>query len=171
MKIYAKLLIGVLSVGSLILANFLYSPGSKSHTHYHAGFRVYIDGALQDYSDYKYMNFVPCSEHDEKKSPAEEQIELAHLHDGVRDVVHIHREGAKWHDLFKNIGVVTPNDKGLWGYLNGEQQEDILNQPIEAYDTAIFVFGRDDLSHEKEIVSMDHIKEVESKSELCGKDE
>jgi hypothetical protein len=30
-----------------------YSPkGAGEHLHYHAGFRVFIDGQLQDYSDY-----------------------------------------------------------------------------------------------------------------------
>ena len=167
MKRSVKLILGLLSVFAMVGANFVYkSPAEQVHIH--AGFRVYIDGKLQDYSDYKHMNFVPCSEHDAKKSPAEEQIEKAHLHDGVDDVVHVHRDGAKWGDLFKNMKVELPVDKGLWGYLNGVQQKDILNAPIQPYSTAVFVFGQDNASHDKEVVSIEHIKEIEEKSELCG---
>lgn len=165
----------VLSFFTMILAVgmfWLYKPKQTAleHLHYHAGFRVYIDGVLQDYSDYKYMNFVPCTEHAVKQSAAEEQIEKAHLHDSVGDVVHVHRAGAVWGDLFKNIGVQLPSDKLAVMYLNGELASDIYNQPIKAYDTAIFVFGSDQSSHTGERVSVDHIKEVEAKSELCGSD-
>ncbi len=114
------------------------------------------------------MNFVPCSEHDVKKSPEEEQIEKAHLHDGVGDVVHTHRSGATWGDLFKNIQVKLPNDKVFNGYINGIEQEDIMDSPIKEYTTAIFIVGENNASHDKEIVSIDHIREVEAKSELCG---
>ncbi len=165
-----RLLILVLVVG--VLAFFAYSGMSRDEQneriHYHAGFRVYIDDSLQDYRDYKFMNFVPCTAHDEKKSAEDEQIELAHLHDGVGDVVHVHRSGAKWGDLFKNIGVVLPQDKGIKGYIEGVENEDIMETPIKAYSTAIFVVGSSAASHDKEVVSVDHIKEIEDKSELCG---
>ncbi len=149
-----------------------YTPKAEDeHFHYHAGFKVYIDGQLQDYSDYKYMNFVPCSEHDEKKSRAEEQIEKAHLHDGVGDVVHVHRSGSTWGDLFTNIKAELPKDKELKGFINGIANDDILKAPVKEYTTAIFVVGTSDASHGNEVVNIDHIKEVEAKSELCGKGE
>jgi hypothetical protein len=173
MKKYLKVGLMVLLLGGAIAANWLYGSPAKQDddhksVHYHAGFRVYIDGSLQDYSDYKYMNFVPCSEHDTKKSAAEEQIEKAHLHDGVDDVVHTHRSGAVWGDLFKNIQVELPKDKVLKAYINGIEQTDIMESPIKEYTTAIFIIGENNASHDKEIVSIEHIKEVEAKSELCG---
>jgi len=122
--------------------------------HYHAGFVVYIDGVKQDYSDYKYMNFIPCSEHDAKKSKAEEQIEKAHLHDSVGDVVHVHRTGAVWGDLFKNIGVRLP------------AKPEILRQEIEPNSSIDIVIGQQIDNPEK--VTVDHIKIVEAMSELCG---
>lgn len=154
-------ILGCLLVGA-ILANWLYStktPTDAEHedVHYHAGFKVYIDGQLQDYSDYKYMNFVPCTEHNIKKSPAEEQIELAHLHDGVGDVAHVHRSGAKWGDLFKNIGVK----------LSGEVPE--LDQPIAPDSSIVITIGKQVDNPER--VTIEHIKEVEAKSELCGSGE
>jgi hypothetical protein len=134
-----------------------YFQRDEEHLHYHAGFRVYIDGQLQDYSDYKYMNFESCSLHDEKKSRAEEQIEKAHLHDGVGDVVHVHRAGAIWGDLFNNIGVTLPSDL------------EILKQAIEPNSSIVITIGKEIDNSEK--VTLEHIKEVEAKSELCGADE
>jgi hypothetical protein len=173
MNKYLKLGLILGALGVAVVANWMYSSPKESSdehgsVHYHAGFRVYIDGTLQDYSSYQYMNFVPCSEHDAKKSPAEEQIEKAHLHDGVGDVVHTHRSGAVWGDLFKNIQVELPKDKQLKGYINGIENEDIMESPIKEYTTAIFIVGENKASHDKEMVSIDHIKEVEAKSELCG---
>jgi hypothetical protein len=138
------------------------------HLHYHAGFKVYIDDKLQDYSDYKYMNFVACSEHDTKKSKEEEQIEKAHLHDSVGDVVHVHRDESKWGDLFKNISVELPKDKSIKGFVNGVEVEDILDQPILADQSVIFVIGESSSSHANEVIPIEHIREVEAKSELCG---
>jgi hypothetical protein len=151
-----------------LLAVYFYKSVETEHVHYHAGFKVYIDGQLQDYSDFKYMNFVACSEHDEKKSKEEEQIEKAHLHDGVADVVHTHRNGAVWGDLFKNIKVQLPQDKQLRGYINGEEVKDIMSQPITAYSTAVFLVGENEEDQSKGVVSLERIKEVEAKSELCG---
>lgn len=173
MKTYAKLGLGLLSIFALTVANWLYSPylphdDVHENVHYHAGFRVYIDGTLQDYSDYRYMNFVPCTDHDVNKSLDEKQIEKAHLHDGVGDVVHTHQAGATWRDLFKNLQVELPKEKVLKGYINGIEQEDIMNSFIKEYTTAIFIVGENTASHDKEIVSIDYIKQVEAKSELCG---
>lgn len=168
MKLGKTLIASFLVMTVAIAGYYKYRPSPEEHLHYHAGFIVYIDGVKQDYSDYKYMNLEPCSEHSEKKSAKEEQIEKAHLHDGVGDVVHVHRPGAKWGDLFKNIGVKLPTDTLEVLYINGELAGDMYNQPIKAYDTATFVFGSDRNPHKDERVSVEHIKDVEAKSELCG---
>ncbi|TXH00388.1 MAG: hypothetical protein E6P95_03615 [Candidatus Moraniibacteriota bacterium] len=140
----------------------------EEHVHYHAGFKVYVDNRLQDYSGYQYMNYTPCSEHDEKKSKEEEQMEKAHLHENVGDVVHVHRIGAVWGDLFTNIKVSFPSDKKITGYIDGRKVEEIMSTPIEAYTTAIILVGESDASRGGEVVSRAHIEEVEKKSELCG---
>ncbi len=137
--------------------------------HYHAGFRVYIDGTLQDYSDTKYMNYTMCSATATKPTKSEDQEEKAHLHDGVDDVVHVERNGATWGDLFTNIKVQFPKDKPLVGYIDGKKIADIMHTPITAYTTAIFVVGTDAPDHSQEVVPLAHIKEVEATSEICGK--
>ena len=50
-----------------------------SEVHYHAGFQVYIDDELQDFSDVKFMHIEPCSEEEhEEETEEHKQIELAH---------------------------------------------------------------------------------------------
>lgn len=154
-----------------LVALWLFKDGAnhhQEHVHYHAGFRVYIDNKMQDYSGYQYMNYTPCSEHDQKKTPEEEQMEKAHLHENVGDVVHVHRVGAVWGDLFTNIKVNLPADKEIVGYIDGKKVEEIMKTPIDPYTTAIILVGETDASRSAEIVPKTHIEEVEKKSELCG---
>ncbi len=170
MKLSKRLIINIaLFVGVASALYFLpHGHESSEHVHYHAGFKVYVDNQLQDYSGYQYMNYTPCSLHDEKKSPAEEQIEKAHLHESVGDVVHVHREGAVWGDLFKNIKVNFPEDKVIKGFVDGKSVEDVMATPIASYTTAIILIGDTDASRSAEVVSRGHIEEVEKNSELCG---
>ncbi len=168
MKIYIKLVLGLFSIIVLIAANWLYSPKDDQHVHIHAGFKIFINDVEQDYTDYKYMNFVPCTEHDEKKSRKEEQIEKAHLHDAVGDVVHVHRPQAKWSDLFKNAKIELPEGESVKAYLDGKEVTDIMNELIVPYSSVTFVVGESKIDHSQEKVSLEHIKAVESKSELCG---
>ena len=60
---------------------------------------------LQDFSESKYMSLIVCEkEADEaKKTRGQIQIEKAHLHDNIGDVVHVEQKDAKWKDLFENI--------------------------------------------------------------------
>lgn len=145
----------------------------KPHTtepsvHYHAGFQVYVDDKLQNFSDLRYMNVSPCGGVFQREN---DQLEKAHLHDGVGDVVHVHRSGAVWGDLFKNIGFQMPTSSEFVGYLNGNRQENLLNYPILAYDSVVFFEGPIvDMNKKLQArVTDDHIKEVESRSEDCGK--
>lgn len=142
---------------------------SPEEIHYHAGFQVYKDNILQDYSDFKYMKVEPCSlDSHEDTSPEEEQLEKAHLHDGIGDVVHVHRKNAIWADLFTNINVEIDSD--VVGYVNGEKVDDILSYPIKAYDSIVILEGKNtDIDKKlKGAVTKEHIVETEQKSESCG---
>lgn len=157
-----------LALGSMmvaILMNWWYLPPSK-HVHYHAGFRVYINGIKQDYSKPIYMNFTPCSEHEQELSQEEEQIEKAHLHEQVGEVVHVHRKGAKWGDLFTNIRVDF--DEEVHGYINGVAVKEIMKEEITPYSTAILVVGEDNPVLGKEQIPREQIAEVEKQGEICG---
>lgn len=167
-----KFRLPLLTIGVLILLGIILYGGKPAHVHYHAGFLVYIDGVRQDYSDMKYMNFTACSEHDTKKSVREEQIEKAHLHDGAGDVVHVHRTGSVWGDLFKNINVSFPKGKSIYAYdadNQGEKINDILRRPIQPSSRVVIIVGDDTAVKDNlEFVTPARIQEVEAKSELCS---
>ena len=117
---------------------FLQKKFSKPETvHFHAGFQVYIDGKLQNFSNIKYMETKPCAndEGDETKSPEELQKDKAHLHDNVGNVVHSHVRGGAWGDLFRNIKFNIQSEKGIAAYVNGKEVKNILQYPIYPYDS------------------------------------
>lgn len=142
---------------------------SRREIHYHAGFQVYHDDTLKDFSLLEYMHIEPCTEEEheaETPSAEEEQIEKAHLHDFVPDVVHVHREGSTWQDLFTNLGY--PIDPTA-AYVNGEKVDNILNSPIRAYDSAVFFAGTNtDIEGKlQKAVNREHIEATEAEGESC----
>lgn len=168
-----KILIALVVVLILVIIGYFILPrfiSPKDKVHYHAGFQVYVDDKLQDFSDWKYMHEKPCSVDGKPiDSHEDEQIEKAHLHDQTGDVVHVHREGAKWKDLFTNIKYPI-NDKNLVVYVDGKKVEDFLNKSIEPYESVVIFIGshKDDEKYLKNAVKRDYIEKIEKKSETCG---
>lgn len=142
------------------------SPPVKLH--YHAGFLVYVDGVLQDFSADKYMNVDFCSIPHPTDTPEELQIGKAHLHDNIGDVVHVHRPGAVWGDLFSNIHYTFPTGKPITGYVDGHAVTDILTYPIKPYDSVIIIVGSGAGVDLTKMVSKNHILDVEKLSESCS---
>lgn len=152
--------------------------------HFHAGFKVYVDGKLMDFSDIKYMNIEPCKEHEGEfetrlrsvmqnfgEAKEDEQIEKAHLHDFVGDIVHVHRSNAVWGDLFQNIKFRIDSSKPMLVYINGRIVDDVLDYSIHAYDSLVLIIGkhnRDIGNYLKTAVKKEHIEQTEKKSETCG---
>lgn len=163
-------LLALVSIGAIIA----YSANKPKETtteeiHYHAGFQVYIDDQLQDYSSFEHMKIEPCSaEEHEELTPEEEQIEKAHLHDGVGDVVHVHRSQAKWSDLFTNINVELEDE--MTAYTNGTEVENLLEKEIQPYESVVILIGENTAIEGKlaSAISRDRIVEVEGMSENCG---
>jgi|GEM_PF-2546813 len=139
--------------------------------HYHAGFQVYVDNELQDFSDLKYMKLNPCSDHHaEDLTPAQEQEEKAHLHDANGDVAHSHRDNVTWGDLFTNTQYEFPDDARI-SYVNGEKIDgDILDYVLKADDSVVIFVGTNTNINSKldDAVTLDRIREVEGLSEDCG---
>ena len=154
----------------IFIAGFLSTKSfiKKQKVHYHAGFQVYVDGKLQDFSGLKYMLIKPCSEDDEKRAE-DEQSEKAHLHDQIGDVIHVEAENAKWKDLFANIHFSFNKSKSLISYLNGKKTENILDQPIKAFDSAVVFSGKNPNRENalKERVGKERIEQIGKKSESC----
>lgn len=162
----------ILTVAILTFIAFWSQRSHKSDhhdsVHYHAGFKVYINNELQDFSKVVYMHSSPCVLNEDEKPEEDPQIEKAHLHDYIGDVVHVHREGGVWSDLFKNIKFPLPEGATVSGYINGSAIENILNYPIKSNDSLILTIGDSQKVDLNSYVSLDHIKEVEKKSESCG---
>ena len=170
-------LIFVIGVVAVLISGIGYYTYTKMNAgqpvHYHAGIQVYVDDKLQDFSSIKYMTISPCTDHDAKKeqeSAKELQNDKGHLHDNIGDVVHVHRSGGTWKDFFTNIHFTVPAGKPVFAFINGNSVEDIMNTPIKGYDSVVIFIGtRNTMKAElKKAVTIDHIKEIEKKSELCA---
>ncbi len=168
-----KLAILVLLLALLIFAAAIfktkYSGKSQKKIHYHAGFQVYKNNKLVDFSDLKYMDDKPCMVNGKTIDSGNDQLEKAHLHDLVGDVVHIHRNSVYWRDVFINLKYSLNGEK-VEGYIAGKKVDNILNYPIKTYDILIlFVDSHKDISsYLPKAVTKQHILEVEQRSETCG---
>lgn len=147
----------------------------KEAVHYHAGFQIYVDDVLQDFSTLEYMELAPCDAG--TAQPEVEEAETVDLHNGVGDVVHVHHAGMTWNNLIEYLQThqqFAPenlSEKGIYGYVNGERIDDIRAHPINAYDSVVIVIGyelgetRGKLDH---AVTVDAIKNAEAEKENCG---
>ncbi|HKB88069.1 MAG TPA: hypothetical protein VKC53_00300 [Patescibacteria group bacterium] len=176
--IYIVLIIIIATIGI-----FAYFKSKKTvvseEIHYHAGFVVFDNGKKVDFSDLKYMNVEPCTVpgKKEEETPEHNQLEKAHLHDGVGDVVHVHRLDSKWGDLFTNIKYPIDYSK-VTAFINNQEVADIQNITIKPYDSLVIFIGTVDkrsLASQDpgknlllQAVTVDHIKNTESMSESCG---
>lgn len=159
--------------------NFFQAPQNSNkendakNIHYHAGFQVYIDGELQDFSGNEYMHETPCTVDGkpvENNEHADEQLEKAHLHDHTGDVMHVHRERAVWGDLFANIKYNFPDGKEIRIFAHGKEIEDLNDYPIIPNDSVVILVGEHESPDEylENSVTLERIKEVEKKSETCS---
>lgn len=168
-KLSKKIILMLLLVLGIAITTlvFFQKQELEEEVHYHAGFVVFKDGKQIDFSDIKYMHVLPCNLEEEVEEHEDEQIEKAHLHDQVGDVVHVHRENAKWEDLFTNINYKI--DQNSSTYLNGEEINNFLEAPVKPYDSLVVLIGKNDVDEVlSKAVKKDHIQETEKRSENCG---
>lgn len=167
-----RLLVIIVVAGISVLGiSFYRSMTTPQKIHIHAGFIVIADNKKLDFSDNKYMNIKPCAEdegEEHNENEEDEQLEKAHLHDNVGDVVHVERSDGKWKDLFTNINYSIDYTK-VTAYINGQKVSDFQNQPIHAYDSAVIFVGKADTNYLKKAVTKEHIVKAEKVSEDCGK--
>lgn len=140
--------------------------------HFHAGFIVVKNNKQEDFTDSKYMSIKPCTlatnDIPEEETKESEQLEKAHLHDKVGDVVHVEHKGARWKDLFMNINYGL-NFSEAEAYINGKKVTQFQDRLIGAYDSVVIFVGKNNDVNKSlsQAVSKKHIQEVESKSEDC----
>lgn len=163
-------IIGIYVLVLLVVAGILFGKKliPQEKVHYHAGFIVFQDNKKVAFSDYKYMNVKPCTVDEKESGEEDEQLEKAHLHDNVGDVVHVEQTNAKWKDLFTNIHFSIDYAKAT-AFVDGKVVSDFANQSIRPYESMVIFIGKVDKSHLKEAVTKKHIQQEEKKSESCGK--
>lgn len=161
---------GVLIFILILIAIGLYQQNASipKQRHVHAGFTVFVDGKQVDFSNINYMSLMPCKDENVKYSKEEIQDQKAHLHENVGYVAHSHREGAVWNDLFTNMGYKIDTTKGINGYINGEKINDILNYPVNGYDSAVFFVGKENKKLLVKAITKDQILKVDQTSRDCG---
>lgn len=165
---WALLLAGVLWTTGYFVAQRVFLPAKL---HYHAGFVVFENNKKLDFSDNKYMNLKPCSlDQKDDDSPEEIQLEKAHLHDNVGDVVHVEREGAKWNDLFSNLKLAV-NYANTTAYVNGQKVANWQSRRINPYESLVIFIGDIDIKYLKEAVTKEYMMEKEKKSDGCGSED
>lgn len=168
-RVYLIILLFLVLVVTGIVLRFTVLQPKK--VHYHAGILVVKDNQQVNLGDMKYMLIKPCTTGKQPlfESPREQQLEKAHFHDGIGDVVHVHRNGGKWSDLFTNIDYPVDYGKTM-AYLNGQSVSDFQNRPIQPYDSLVVFIGENasQSAFLAQAVTREHIEEVEKRSESCG---
>lgn len=158
-------LILVIGLTALFIKN---SMSPKKEVHYHAGFLIVKNNQKVDFSGTQYMELKPCAK-DSAHAKVDEQLEKAHLHDNIGDVVHVEAANAKWKDLFTNLNYPV-EFKDVTAYSNGSKINDFPNQPITAYESVVIFIGKNNnmATFFKQAVTKSHIVDAEKKSETCG---
>lgn len=137
--------------------------------HYHAAFRIYVDGTLQNFSDIQYMSVAPCTDTPDEHEEAEK--ETVHLHDLVGDVIHVHSDGQRWRDVFTYVKLPVPAT--ITAYNGKTPVASPLQSPIKAYQSMTFFVGSEPPEAEKQAIfasapDKEYIVKAEQKSENCG---
>lgn len=111
----------------------------------------------------------PCTINGKENEENEnDQLEKAHLHDNVGDVIHIEREDAHWQDLFENIKYSINYDK-VTGYVNGQKIDRFQVLPIRSSDSLVVFIGNNDVSKElQQAPTKNYIEQMGKKSKTCG---
>jgi hypothetical protein len=133
----------------------------EKHVHFHAGFVIYKDGKMLDFSDYKYMSPIPCTD-DQHTQATKDRV---HLHDGVGNVVHVHANGVRWEELFKYLKFKMPTNEA---YVNGKRVDNIQAVEIHPYDSLVVLIGKQGNVNDylKKAPSKEYIEKME-KQGIC----
>ena len=149
-----KAVIGITGVliGMLVILGIRFvSYEPPKEVHYHANFAVYVDDKQEQFSNpLLYEEISECSISTEKKPG-----ERAHLHENIKDVVHVEDSAVTWGNFFQNINwnvsdkyldtsedlLVNTETKKVTYVLNGEEVSNITNKVIGDKDRLLVSYG------------------------------
>lgn len=164
LRIVLVLILVAVGVSSWFLYKKVTTP---QKVHYHAGFVIFQNNKKLDFSNNKYMYIKPCTVKDTDEQE-NDQLEKAHLHDTIGDVVHIERTGALWKDLFTNIHYPVDYTQTT-GYINGKRVKNYQSQTIQPDDTLAIFIGTNDINKDlQQIPTKTYIEKMAKKSTTCG---
>ena len=149
-----KAVIGItgILIGMLVILGIRFvSYEPPKEVHYHANFAVYVDDKQEQFSNpLLYEEISECSISTEKKPG-----ERAHLHENIKDVVHVEDSAVTWGNFFQNINwnvsdkyldtsedlLVNTETKKVTYVLNGEEVSNITNKVIGDKDRLLVSYG------------------------------
>lgn len=164
-----KFVIGIagILIGMLVILGIRFvSYQPPKAVHYHANFAVYVDGQQEQFSNpLLYEEVSECS-----ISTDEKPGERAHLHENVKDVVHVEDDAVTWGNFFQNVNwnissdyidnsgllLVNNETQRVTYILNGEQVSNITNKVIGDKDRLLVSYGsatKDELNKQFETVA------------------
>lgn len=133
--------------------------------HYHAGFQIYQDGELLDFSDPEFMYLGSCGDMGSSGSLRDK----VHLHDRIGDIIHIHASGVTWSDMFQSLGLAEELDTIVAQSIDGEVVPLNMESTIQPYQSAVFVIGSGEIvTLDDNRVSEEYIREVEEQTVSCS---
>lgn len=169
-KIFGILIVILAAYVSYNLINESGHTHEDEDFHYHAGFRVVVDGELQNYDGGDYMHFTPCGIAPSKDLT--DPFERLHLHNYIGDVIHAHVEHVSWREFFQGLKMnelLERDDVSV--YISGVKTGEGLDTLVNEYDSVLIVFGDEtlvDLEDQKYWTSKERVLEGESGVEYCG---
>ena len=155
----------IFSLIFLIILITIFAYSYFTVPHYHAEFHVYKGGEKIDLAGLENMYFAPCRVYDFGERELEE-IDRAHLHDYVGDIVHVHDDGVTWRVLLSNLNI----EGDLIGYnKEGQLIENLLDRVIIPYESV--VFSDTELENIEDLVPIlqgtEYVKKIETTAIEC----
>jgi hypothetical protein len=142
----------VLPDGHEATAEHIDEHGSKEKLHIHAGFMVYINDKLVDFSVIMYQL----------------RNKSVHVEDRMGEVIHVHKEGITIGDFFESLGVEFNNTyiaipvegtycnedyRKLSFYVNGVENNEFENYEIQDSDKILISYGEGGIKKQLESVA------------------
>jgi hypothetical protein len=143
---WAFLVYGLL-LATLVLLGIRFATYTEPHTHFHANFAVYINGAKEDFKGPQYYEEVAlCSQHDHLTPKAR-----THMHNEENGVVHVHDDGVTWGQFFENLGwYVGPDFVRTPGQLYVNSDTNKLHIMLNGQDLTGLSTITNELIHDKD---------------------
>ena len=169
MKKFFTLFLIIVGATLLYSSRSLFLAKKPVELHYHAGFEIYKNGTLMDFTPLEFMNVKPCADDQDETSHDDLHPEV-HLHDGIGNIVHVHGKEATWSDLFLKLNIDAATASAI---VNNKPISHINNETIHPYDQGVIFINTPNnqtglVAKSLSRIPVSYIKTIEKKSENCS---